>query len=680
MPLSLCPVLPFAVAFMLGIIFNGTESSPLWVSVPLALCALFIILRRHYISILSLAIALGFMVSEAHRPLKPGFVSDGGSVSMSFSGVVKEHREYDGARVLIVGIDSCGLRPAPRFIVKAVVPSMIPPADEADRIRFNGSLRPLDSRLDLPDEIDYNAPYRVMGVVAECFIHPDSICCVTPEPGIVSSIRRYRRDVQARIAVLPLSSGAREFLMAALTGDRSWIVPSTRELFSSTGIAHILALSGLHVGILSAVIMIMLFPLTAFGMRRCSMILAIVSLWLFAILTGLSPSVVRAVVMATLFLVTTMLQRLWSPLNALAIAALVILIFTPAALYTLGFQLTFLAVLSIIMFARRLNPFGYRHPVLRAMAGCVTVSVAAMLGTGMVSAFHFHIFPSYFMVTNIAVSLLLPLILGSGMLLLALDAVGCTAAWLGSIVDTFYGMMMDIAGYIATLPGSSFSGLWIPQWVMAMYFVLLLLFALWLYGRRVVMLCAMAVVTLFIVLWSFIPVPDNNATEVYITRSSTETTMLVRDRDTLLSFTTARPALHGEVMERSLRKYSSYMLRRVIPDIVPLEDGAMHGQVRRQGSLVSVSGATFLFLASGIPQSHTLPASARITYAVVCRGFTADVRKLASGIRPDTILLSADLDRRRHDRYCRELTAASIPHRSLRTAPFSTSYPPSPPL
>ena len=91
---------------------------------------------------------------------------------------------------------------------------MIPPADEADRIRFNGSLRPLDSRLDLPDEIDYNAPYRVMGVVAECFIHPDSICYVTPEPGIVSSIRRYRRDVQARIAVLPLSSGAREFLMA----------------------------------------------------------------------------------------------------------------------------------------------------------------------------------------------------------------------------------------------------------------------------------------------------------------------------------------------------------------------------------------------------------------------------------------------------------------------------------
>ncbi len=109
---------------------------------------------------------------------------------MSFSGVVKEHREYDGARVLVVGIDSCGLRPAPRFIVKAVVPSMIPPADEADRIRFNGSLRPLDSRLDLPDEIDYNAPYRVMGVVAECFIHPDSICYVTPEPGIVSSIDR----------------------------------------------------------------------------------------------------------------------------------------------------------------------------------------------------------------------------------------------------------------------------------------------------------------------------------------------------------------------------------------------------------------------------------------------------------------------------------------------------------
>ena len=670
MSLSLCPVLPFAVAFMTGILFNGAVSSPLWVAVPLVLCLACVILRRPYLAVLSIGTALGFTVSEAHRPLLPQCALGG---ETSFSGVVKESREYSGVRVLVLEADSCRQAPCPPFLAKCVIPSMPPPVDDTDRIRFTASMDPLESRIDLPDETDYNASFRRMGVVAQCFIHPDSIQTHVPEPGPVNSLRRLRRDLQARIALLPISSETCSFLMAALTGDRSWLTPSTRDLFSLTGIAHILALSGLHVGIISAVIMIMLFPLTAVGMRRCSMLISIGALWVFAILTGLSPSVVRAVVMATIFLVTMMMQRVWSPLNALAVAALLLLVFNPSAIYTLGFQLTFLAVLFIIVFARRLNPIGYRYPILRAGTMSLAVSAAAMLGTGIVCAYHFHIFPLCFLVTNIAVSVLLPPLIGGALILLLLSYAGISAPWLGGIVDFMYSSVTDIALWISGLPGAAVTGVWFPSWIIPVYFILALLFAVWLWCRRAVMLYAMGIIAAFTVLWWSIDTYHvSPSPEAYITRSPSETTMLVREGDTLLLYTTARLVRHPEVAERARSKYETYMLRRSISAMVPLSDGAIHGSTSRCGDTIFTSGITILFVGDNTCLSApvTPVAGQHVHYAVVCRGFTGDICRLAGSVCPDTLLLSADPDPRRHDRYCRELTAASLPHRSLRSSPL----------
>jgi len=660
------PLLPVAIAFIAGILLRGAVSEVWWSVAMFVPAVVLLCVKRIYPAILSLCAVAGFFVAGAHAP-RP-LVEWMHDRPHRWSGTVDEHREYEGAQMLIVRVDSCAGQPCPSFQAMCIVPSLIPVTDATDRVEFVAAMDELTDDSDLPDGDDYVARMRRLGVTVKTIVEPDAVVSVTPEPGVLNDVRRLRRDVQQLIACAPLSAGSRSFLMAALTGDRTWLQADTRELFSSTGIAHILALSGLHVGVLTVVLTVLLMPFSAvIGGRYGRMIATVVMLWAFAVLTGLSPSVVRAVIMATMFAGCTMLQRVWSPLNALSAAAIIILLFSPVQIYTLGFMLTFLAVLSIIVFAERLNPFDYRRPRLRSVASYLCVTLAAMLGTGMVCAMCFHIFPVYFLITNIVVSLLLPPLLGGGVVLILFNAIGFEAVWLGKFVDWLMAAVEVTARAIAAWPGAALTDVWIPSWTIGLYFALLALFGLWLYRRRVVMLYAMGVLSLFGVVLALTLRDADVGHETYITRSSTETTMLVRDGKQLYAYTTAPVGRLDEVIDAMAHRHRNYMLHRGIRDITPLHDGMQGERVAREGNVVVAGGRRFVFLSH---DSHARPYVSRPDYAVVCRGFRGDICETARMTGADTILLSRDLNLRRHDRYMCELAVASIPHRTLRDAPF----------
>lgn len=143
--------------------------------------------------------------------------------------------------------------------------------------------------------------------------------------------------------------------------------------------------------------------------------------------------------------------------------------------------------------------------------------------------------------------------------------------------------------------------------------------------------------------------------------------MLVRDGGQLYAYTTAPAGRVDEVLGVMARRHRNYMLRRGIGDITPLHDGMRGERVARDGNVITASGRRFAFLSH---DSHARPYASRPDYAVVCRGFRGDICETARMTGADTILLSRDLNLRRHDRYMRELAVASIPHRTLRDAPF----------
>lgn len=195
-------------------------------------------------------------------------------------------------------------------------------------------------------------------------------------------------------------------VVAAMTlGEKSKIDKPLKETYSKVGAAHVLALSGLHLMIIYGVISFF------FGWRRIrilSQIIIILAIWTFALLVGMSPSVVRSAVMITVYALLSLGYRERMSVNTLAFTAIVMLIVNPLSLYDIGFQLSFMAVLAILLFYplfARLIPLHVlqRYRWLNMLWGMTTVSLSAQIGTAPLIAYYFGHFSTWFLLSNFIV-------------------------------------------------------------------------------------------------------------------------------------------------------------------------------------------------------------------------------------------------------------------------------------
>lgn len=222
-------------------------------------------------------------------------------------------------------------------------------------------------------------------------------------------------------------------VIAALTiGDKSDLSTDLKNVYSAAGASHVLALSGLHVGILSGFLFLVFYPLTywkRYG-RMVRMLLVVTLLWGFAFISGLSSSVMRAVVMFSLYTFASCCsEERFSGIHSLVLAAFLMLLYNPFFLFDLSFQLSFAAVASILAF----YPLCTRGVViqnrlLRYLFNLLCLSVSAQVGTLPFVLLYFGTFPTYFLLANLIVSPLAACILVLTLMALALSSV----PWLGS--------------------------------------------------------------------------------------------------------------------------------------------------------------------------------------------------------------------------------------------------------
>lgn len=231
----------------------------------------------------------------------------------------------------------------------------------------------------------------------------------------------------------------------ALTlGWRADIEPDTRANYRSAGIAHLLAVSGLHVGLLSAIVGMLLFWL---GRERRGRItkgcIQLLSVGAFALLTGLAPSTVRAALMFSLFIVADIAGRRTPKLNLLAAAAIITLLAKPSLLFDVGWQLSYSAVAGILI-ARPLIT-ACRNRIVQAAA----VSTVATVATLPVSLATFHRFYPYFLIANVIIVPLAGVILILSLLYMAMP-ISLTAQPLELILRG----VEALTAWIARLPGA----------------------------------------------------------------------------------------------------------------------------------------------------------------------------------------------------------------------------------
>lgn len=206
-------------------------------------------------------------------------------------------------------------------------------------------------------------------------------------------------------------------VVSAMTlGDKSLIDKDLKNDYSRSGASHVLALSGLHLGIIYFVFSFM----TARWRRRyhhwsrpVSEGLILITMWSYVVLVGMPPSVVRAAIMMTVYSLLSLQNRNRSSLNALAFTAIIMLIADPMILFNISFQLSFVAVAFILLYQGRIYSLtpSSTHPIVKWCWRFLSVSLAAQLGVAPLTAYYFHQISSYFLLSSLVVMVFTPLII-----------------------------------------------------------------------------------------------------------------------------------------------------------------------------------------------------------------------------------------------------------------------------
>lgn len=266
---------------------------------------------------------------------------------------------------------------------------------------------------------------------------------------------------------------------AILLGYDDFMDRELREKYAGAGALHVLCVSGLHVGIIFLILSFILKPLEKKrALRYLKMVLLLVSIWAYAFITGLSPSVMRAGIMFSLFAWRESRREKSNPYNILAASAFILLAIDPWMITKIGFQLSYAAVLAIIsLFNPIYGLLPVRNIILDYFWKLTVVSIAAQIGTFPFAIFYFHQFPTYFFITNIIVIPLVWLILNLGILVLVVSAFSSLVSiHLSSVLWFLLLSINRSVEYINALPGSTLTGLVISfgQVVMIYTFIIML--------------------------------------------------------------------------------------------------------------------------------------------------------------------------------------------------------------
>ncbi|MFN6943750.1 MAG: ComEC/Rec2 family competence protein [Cytophagaceae bacterium] len=242
---------------------------------------------------------------------------------------------------------------------------------------------------------------------------------------------------------------------AILLGDKKDLDKELRSSYASTGAMHILAVSGLHVGILFLFLNFIVGKLQKIKPLKWVIPLFIIALlWFYAFLTGLSPSVMRAVTMFTFIQLGINYFRSSNIFNTIAISAVILLIINPYNISNIGFQLSYSAVMGILLLYQRI--YNYWLPenyILDKAWQVIAVSISAQAGTSILSLYYFNQFPTYFLITNLLITLPVYIITLGGFLILSIAAILPVHTFIYQLLEYSIDFLNALVRFIESLPG-----------------------------------------------------------------------------------------------------------------------------------------------------------------------------------------------------------------------------------
>ena len=339
-----------------------------------------------------------------------------------------------------------------------------------------------------PDEFNYKRFLAAKGIHFRQFLGKKlQVLPLKPSNELNFAMEHLRHYFAGVIDQYVQRPESKQIALALLLGQKESLGKEVKQAYSATGTQHILAVSGLHVGIIYS---ILLLPLTFFKqkgqlLQKSYLILVLGLIWIYALMTGFSPSVVRAVVMFSLVTLGQMRKRKPSIWNILAFSALLLLVLDPAIQTDLGFQLSYLAVAGIVgLQPILLRMWAPSNRVLDYFWQMATVTLAAQLITSPLTLHYFHTFPTYFLVANLLIVPLSYIILCAGVPFLLLAWIPMVGSFLGAIVDFLLFIQNEITYTLQEFPAALWQGIHLSLAGMLAIWGMLWIWGNWELGNR----------------------------------------------------------------------------------------------------------------------------------------------------------------------------------------------------
>ncbi len=283
-----------------------------------------------------------------------------------------------------------------------------------------------------------------------------------------------------------LKSSTKDFIKAVIFGNKRSLSSEDKAKFADAGLSHVLAVSGMHVGIICSILLFLTAPINILrGGNRLRYILCASIIWVYVIITGLSYSAVRAAIMVTFLMIALVSGRNRSPFSSVCLAVSLILICDPHSLFSIGLWLSFTAVTGIVLLVPHLNVIDIaEHRKTYKLSSFILATLVATAATWMLSAYFFNLIPVHFLIANLLVVPLLPIyvmLVGSYLLINALMPIpNAIDHILIGIIDYPTQLLFSL---LEVLSGDSIQ-VNMPLWGVIAYYSFFALLIIWLNRRK----------------------------------------------------------------------------------------------------------------------------------------------------------------------------------------------------
>ena len=363
--------------------------------------------------------------------------------------ILKPNAYYDKYIVDVLKVD--GVEVSGKLLLNIRKDSIQNTITVDDIMITKASIQNLNSSLN-PHQFDYKAYLEKQYIYHQISIsHPFLLMVDTTDHTFYGYADTFRKTINTQLKVNNFKGDELAIINALLLGQRQDISPEIFNGYSQSGAIHILAVSGLHIGLILLILQRIFKPMDYIkNGRLIKTSIIVILLWSFAIIAGLSPSVTRAVTMFSIVAIGMNLKRPTNIYNTLAISLFILLLFKPMFLFEVGFQMSYLAVISIVTIQPKLEKFWKpNNKILNIYWQVLTVTIAAQLGVLPISLFYFHQFPGLFFVSNLVIIPVLGFILGIGILVILLALLKILPQWLATGYSEIIHLMNQLIAWVS---------------------------------------------------------------------------------------------------------------------------------------------------------------------------------------------------------------------------------------